>query len=106
MSVDFMIDRLGKLVSRPLMSGKTRPVSIRLVISEIEQLHARAHTLSATIAGLTRDLIRTRELAVRFIPPSSDPMWTQAAQEIFLACSSICRQPEARSGVGSTWNAS
>jgi hypothetical protein len=57
MSVDSC--RLGKLLSRPLVSGKTRPVSIRLATSEIEQLHARAHTLSATIAGVARDLIRT-----------------------------------------------
>jgi hypothetical protein len=34
------------------MKGKTRPVSIRLATSEIEQLHARAHTLSATIADV------------------------------------------------------
>ena len=27
-----------------------------------------------------------RELAARFIPPSSDPMWSQAAQEIFVGC--------------------
>jgi hypothetical protein len=27
-----------------------------------------------------------RELAARFIPASSDPMWSQAAQEIFVAC--------------------
>jgi hypothetical protein len=27
-----------------------------------------------------------RELAARFIPPSSDPMWSEAAQEIFVAC--------------------
>jgi hypothetical protein len=27
-----------------------------------------------------------RELAARFIPPSSDPMWAEAAQEIFVAC--------------------
>jgi len=27
-----------------------------------------------------------RELAARFIPPSADPMWSQAAQEIFVAC--------------------
>jgi Type IV secretion-system coupling protein DNA-binding domain len=27
-----------------------------------------------------------RELAARFIPPSTDPMWSQAAQEIFVAC--------------------
>jgi hypothetical protein len=28
----------------------------------------------------------TRELAARFIAPSSDPMWSEAAQEIFVAC--------------------
>lgn len=27
-----------------------------------------------------------RELAARFIPPSSDPMWSEAAQEIFITC--------------------
>lgn len=27
-----------------------------------------------------------RELAARFIPPSVDPMWSQAVQEIFVAC--------------------
>jgi Type IV secretion-system coupling protein DNA-binding domain len=27
-----------------------------------------------------------RQLAARFIPPSSDPMWSEAAQEIFVAC--------------------
>jgi hypothetical protein len=27
-----------------------------------------------------------RELAARFIPTSADPMWSQAAQEIFVAC--------------------
>ncbi|MDR3528289.1 MAG: type IV secretion system DNA-binding domain-containing protein [Rhizomicrobium sp.] len=27
-----------------------------------------------------------RELAARFIPASTDPMWSQAAQEIFVAC--------------------
>jgi hypothetical protein len=27
-----------------------------------------------------------RELSARFIPPSADPMWSQAAQEIFVAC--------------------
>jgi hypothetical protein len=27
-----------------------------------------------------------RELAARFIPPSSDPMWSHAAQEVFVAC--------------------
>jgi hypothetical protein len=41
------------------MTGKTRPISIRLAASEIEQLHARAHRLSANISGVARDLIRT-----------------------------------------------
>ena len=27
-----------------------------------------------------------RELAARFIPPSADPMWSHAAQEVFVAC--------------------
>ncbi|MBU6299045.1 MAG: type IV secretion system DNA-binding domain-containing protein [Alphaproteobacteria bacterium] len=27
-----------------------------------------------------------RELAARFIPPSTDPMWSHAAQEIFVGC--------------------
>ncbi|WP_316225567.1 hypothetical protein [Bradyrhizobium sp. SZCCHNS3052] len=41
------------------MSDKTRPVSIRLAKAEIDQLHARAHKLSANISSITRDLIRT-----------------------------------------------
>jgi predicted nucleic acid-binding Zn-ribbon protein len=41
------------------MTGKTRPISIRLAASEIEQLHARAHNLSANISGVARDLICT-----------------------------------------------
>ena len=41
------------------MTGKTRPISIRLAVSEIEQIHARAHRLSANISGVARDLIRT-----------------------------------------------
>jgi alpha-D-ribose 1-methylphosphonate 5-triphosphate synthase subunit PhnG len=41
------------------MSGKTRPISIRLARSEIEQIHARAHKLSANISGIARDLILT-----------------------------------------------
>jgi alpha-D-ribose 1-methylphosphonate 5-triphosphate synthase subunit PhnG len=40
------------------MTGKTRPISVRLAASEIEQLHARAHKLSANITGIARDLIR------------------------------------------------
>ncbi len=41
------------------MSEKTKPVSIRLTEAEIEQLQARAHTLSANITAVARDLIRT-----------------------------------------------
>ncbi|WP_041801340.1 hypothetical protein [Rhodopseudomonas palustris] len=41
------------------MTDKTKPVSIRLAKSEIDQLHARAYTLSASITGVARDLIRT-----------------------------------------------
>jgi Type IV secretion-system coupling protein DNA-binding domain len=37
----------------------------------------------ATDCGTKQD---ARELAARFIPPSSDPMWSEAAQEIFVAC--------------------
>jgi hypothetical protein len=41
------------------MTVKTRPISIRLAASEIEQMRARAHRLSANITGVARDLIRT-----------------------------------------------
>lgn len=41
------------------MTDKTKPVSIRLAKSEIDQLRARAYTLSASITGVARDLIRT-----------------------------------------------
>jgi len=41
------------------MSDKTRPISIRLTTGEIDQLQARAYTLSASITGVTRDLIRS-----------------------------------------------
>ncbi len=41
------------------MTDKTKPVSIRLAKSEIDQLQARAYTLSASITGVARDLIRT-----------------------------------------------
>ena len=41
------------------MTEPSRPVSIRLKPAEIEQLQARAHTLSATLTGVARDLIRT-----------------------------------------------
>jgi hypothetical protein len=41
------------------MIDKTKPVSIRLARSEINQLQARAYTLSASVTGVARDLIRT-----------------------------------------------
>ncbi|WP_316200668.1 MULTISPECIES: hypothetical protein [unclassified Bradyrhizobium] len=41
------------------MTSKTRPISIRLAASEIEQIQTRAHRLSANISGVARDLIRT-----------------------------------------------
>jgi hypothetical protein len=40
------------------MTDKTRPVCIRLTMAEIDQLQARAYTLSATVTGVARDLIR------------------------------------------------
>jgi hypothetical protein len=41
------------------MTDKTKPVSIRLTKSEIDQLQARAYMLAASITGVARDLIRT-----------------------------------------------
>jgi hypothetical protein len=41
------------------MIDKTKPVSIRLAKSEINQLQARAYTLSASVTGVARELIRT-----------------------------------------------
>jgi alpha-D-ribose 1-methylphosphonate 5-triphosphate synthase subunit PhnG len=41
------------------MIDKTKPVSIRLARSEIDQLQARAYTLSASVTGVARELIRT-----------------------------------------------
>ncbi len=41
------------------MADRTKPVSIRLASAEIEQLQARAYSLSATVSGIARDLIRT-----------------------------------------------
>lgn len=41
------------------MADRTKPVSIRLTHAEIEQLQARAHTLSASVTGIARDLVRT-----------------------------------------------
>jgi hypothetical protein len=44
---------------RAMMNDRTKPVSIRLAKSEIDQLRARAYSLSATVTGVARDLIRT-----------------------------------------------
>lgn len=41
------------------MTGKTKPVSVRLAKSEIDQLQARAYALSASATGVARELIRT-----------------------------------------------
>ena len=41
------------------MPDKNRPVSVRLTLAEIEQLQARAYSLSASVTGIARDLIRT-----------------------------------------------
>jgi hypothetical protein len=54
-----VIDCLGNSVEAIVMTEKTKPVSMRLAQSEIEQLYARAHTLSASVNGVARDLIRT-----------------------------------------------
>ena len=40
-------------------SPASRPVSLRLAMGDIERLQARAHTLSASITGVARDLILT-----------------------------------------------
>jgi hypothetical protein len=39
--------------------SETKSISIRLAPAEIEQLEARAFTLSANVAAVARDLIRT-----------------------------------------------
>jgi hypothetical protein len=41
------------------MTNKTKPVSIRLTKGEIDKLQARAYTLSASVAGVARDLTRS-----------------------------------------------
>jgi hypothetical protein len=41
------------------MIDKTKPVSIRLAKGEINQLQARAYSLSGNVTGVARDLIRT-----------------------------------------------
>ena len=40
------------------MNHKTKPVSIRLAKGEVDELQARAYTLSASVTGVARDLIR------------------------------------------------
>jgi phosphate uptake regulator len=41
------------------MIDKTKPISIRLAKGEIDQLQARAYSLSGNVTGIARDLIRT-----------------------------------------------
>jgi hypothetical protein len=41
------------------MAEKTKSVSIRMTLPEIERLQARAYPLSASVTGIARDLIRT-----------------------------------------------
>ena len=41
------------------MAEATRPVSLRLAPRDIEQLKARAHTVSGTLTGVARELILT-----------------------------------------------
>jgi hypothetical protein len=41
------------------MIDKTKPISIRLAKGEIDQLQARAYSLSGNATGVARDLIRT-----------------------------------------------
>jgi hypothetical protein len=41
------------------MIDKTKPISIRLAKGEIDQLQARAYSLSGNVTGVARDLIRT-----------------------------------------------
>ena len=41
------------------MTGKSKPVSLRLTHVEYEQLQARAYALVASPTGVARDLIRT-----------------------------------------------
>jgi hypothetical protein len=40
------------------MTDKTKPVSIRLARGEIDQLQARAYSLSGNVTGVARELIR------------------------------------------------
>jgi hypothetical protein len=44
--------------SSNVMDDRTKPVSIRLTGTEIEQLRARAYAVSGTMTGMARDLIR------------------------------------------------
>ncbi len=41
------------------MPEATRPISLRLARRDIEQLKARAHTVSGTLTGVARGLILT-----------------------------------------------
>jgi hypothetical protein len=42
----------------PIMASRVALVSVRLTPAEMEQLRARAYTVSGTVAGITRELVR------------------------------------------------
>ena len=47
------------------MSEVAQPISLRLAPCHIEQLKARAHTVSGTLTGVARDLILTSQVSGR-----------------------------------------
>lgn len=50
---------MQRLHQSSLVGLATRPISLRLAPSQIEQLKARAITVSSTLAGVARELILT-----------------------------------------------
>jgi hypothetical protein len=52
-------DHKAHLHGAKTKGDKTCPLSIRLTYAEREQLQARAYSLSASVTGIARDLIRT-----------------------------------------------
>ena len=52
-------DHKPRLHSAKAKAGKTCPLSIRLTYAEREQLRAHAYSVSASVTGIARDLIRS-----------------------------------------------
>ena len=50
---------MPKRATNGAASEATRPFSLRLAARDIEQLQARAHTVSGTVTGIARELIVT-----------------------------------------------